>query len=97
MLSGKELPERHYHASDHSLRSRLDEIATFEAVTNPIVADNWLKLWAEWQFAEPLAMWHVPLYTTSQKEGSAIERLYQQSAFVFHRHTRPTALNLLRC
>ena len=92
-LSGTELPERHYHAVDHSLRSRLDKVATFETVTNPIVADNWLKLWAEWQFEEPLAMWYVPLYTTSQKEGGEIERIHQQSAFVFHRrlHLAPHA------
>jgi hypothetical protein len=90
-VSGTELPERHYHADDHKTRHRLDETAQFDAVMNPIIADRWLQLWAEWHFPEPLAMWHVPINTLSQKEGGEVERTHQSSAFVFHRrlHLEP--------
>jgi hypothetical protein len=54
-------------------------------VTNPIVADNWLGLWLEWEFPESVAMWHTPIETVSQTEGGAVEQNYQQSALVFHR------------
>ena len=40
-------------------------------VTNPIVADRWLQLWFEWEFETPFALWHVPLFTTSRKEGGS--------------------------
>jgi len=88
VLSGSQLPERHYHAQDHGDKLDLREPAQFEAVTNPIVADRWLGLWVEWKFPDPVALWHVPLFTVSQKEGGEIERTYQQSAFVFHRKLR---------
>ncbi|HEX8236044.1 MAG TPA: alpha-amylase/4-alpha-glucanotransferase domain-containing protein [Abditibacteriaceae bacterium] len=84
-MTGVDLPDRHYHGDDHQKRHRFDEIAQFEAVTNPIAADRWLQLWVEWQFPQPLAMWHVPINTVSQKEGGDIETTPQSSAFVFHR------------
>lgn len=84
-LSGADLPERHYHADDHKARLDLNRVASFESVANPIVADTWLGLWVEWHFDQPTAMWHVPIETVSQKEGGAIERTHQSSAFVFHR------------
>ncbi|HVF11222.1 MAG TPA: alpha-amylase/4-alpha-glucanotransferase domain-containing protein [Abditibacteriaceae bacterium] len=98
-LSGCDLPDRHYHADDHKLKLRLDAPAQFEAVTNPIVADRWLQLWVEWEFAQPWGMWHVPLRTVSQKEGGAIEEMYQQSALVFHRrlHLEPESEYCLAC
>jgi 4-alpha-glucanotransferase len=84
-LSGAELPERHFHGDDHKAQQDLNAIATFAAVLNPIVADRWLELWIEWKFNEPLAMWHVPIHTVSQKEGGATEKTHQSSAFVFHK------------
>jgi alpha-amylase len=84
-LSGVDLPDRHYHGDDHQKRHRFDETAQFDAVTNPIAADRWLQLWVEWHFPQPLAMWHVPINTVSQKEGGDIETTPQSSAFVFHR------------
>jgi alpha-amylase len=83
-LSGHELPERHYHEAEGGARRSLEEIARFENVTHPIVGDRWKKLWIEWEWSEPVGLWHVPLYTFSQKEGGATETTYQQSAFVFH-------------
>jgi len=83
-VTGVALPDRHYHADDHAAKLRLDETAVFESVTNPIVADRWLELWLEWHFQNPVSMWHVPIWTLSQKEGGEIERTHQSSAFVFH-------------
>ncbi len=85
VLSGSQLPERHYHAVNQKTKLSLEEAAQFAPLTNPIVADNWLGLWLEWEFPEPVAMWHAPIETVSQKEGGHIERIYQQSAFLFHR------------
>ena len=85
VLSGVDWPERHYHAEDHTQKLSLETAASFDAVTNPIIADTWRKIRLEWNFDSPIAMWHVPLFSVSQKEGGAIERIYQQSAFVFHR------------
>ena len=87
-LSGNDLPDRHYHARDHAERLSLREPASHPAVANPIAADRWLGLWVEWNFPIPVAMWHVPLFTVSQKEGGEIEKTYQQSAFVFHQRLR---------
>ncbi|MDF2441592.1 MAG: 4-alpha-glucanotransferase, partial [Abditibacteriota bacterium] len=84
-LSAWSLPERHYHADDHKTKMALDEAAQFAAVQNPIVADRWLKCWVEWQWPQPMKMWHVPLWTHSQKEGGDIEKSYQQSSFVWSR------------
>ena len=84
-MSGHELPERHYHAAAHDERLSLEKIAEFESVTNPIVGDRWLRVWAEWFFDSPIRMWHIPIRTVSQKEGGAIEATHQSSAFVFHR------------
>lgn len=88
VLSGSQMPERHYHANDHKEKLSLEEPATFEAVSNPIMADTWRGVWLEWEFSDPIAMWHVPLFSISQKEGGAIERIYQQSAFLFHRRLK---------
>jgi alpha-amylase len=90
-LSGVDLPERHYHADNHKQQLALDEFASFENVQNTIAADRWLQLWIEWQFPEPVSMWHVPISTISQKEGGAIEETPQSSAFVFHKrlHLEP--------
>lgn len=87
-LSAWNLPERHYHADDHQAKLALDQAAQFPAVQNPIVADRWLKCWVEWQWPQPMAMWHVPLWTHSQKEGGDIEKSYQQSSFVWHRQLK---------
>jgi alpha-amylase len=84
-LTGAQLPERHYHADDHAEKLSLEKIARFDAVRNPIAADTWRKLWFEWQFNEDVEMWHVPIETTSQKEGGHIELTHQSSAFVFLR------------
>jgi hypothetical protein len=88
-LTAWSLPERHYHADDHHEQLSLETAAQFETVTHPIVADRWLQLWAEWQWpqsaAELPAMWHLPIYTYSEKEGGEMETSYQQSAFVFSR------------
>jgi alpha-amylase len=84
-LTSVDLPDRHYHGDDHKERHRFDEFAAFDAVTNPIAADRWLQLWVEWRFPQPLAMWHVPISTQSQREGGDIEKTHQSSAFVFHR------------
>ena len=88
VLSGVDWPERHYHAQDHAQKLSLENAASFDAVTNPIIADTWRKIRLEWEFSEPIAMWHAPLFSVSQKEGGAIERIYQQSAFVFHRRLK---------
>jgi len=88
VLSGVDLPERHYHASDHAQKLSLEIASGFEAVSNPVIADTWRKIWLEWKFDSPIAMWHAPLFSVSQKEGGAIERIYQQSAFVFHRRLK---------
>src|SRR5690606_34269359 len=64
-LSGVDLPERHYHADNDREKLSLQQPASFEAVTNPIVTDNWLGLWLEWNFPQPVAMWHAPLETVS--------------------------------
>lgn len=88
VLSGSQLPERHYHADDHQHKLDLNQAAQFAEVQNPIVADRWPQLWVEWEFDEPVDLWHVPLQTVSQKEGGEIEETYQQSAFVFHRRLR---------
>ncbi|HEX8834060.1 MAG TPA: alpha-amylase/4-alpha-glucanotransferase domain-containing protein [Abditibacteriaceae bacterium] len=85
-VSGSNLPDRHYHADNHKQRLSLEETAVFESVQNPIIGDRWLEFWFEWKFPTPLEMWHVPIYTVSQKEGGDIERTHQSSAFVFHRH-----------
>lgn len=85
VMSGVDLPERHYHARDHAQKLSLQEAASFESVSNPIIADTWRGLWLEWEFPDPVPMWHAPLWSVSQKEGGHIERIYQQSAFVFHR------------
>jgi hypothetical protein len=92
-LTAWSLPERHYHADDHQAQLSLETVAQFASVQNPIVADRWLQLWAEWQWPETNpnlsqnnalpAMWHIPLYTYSEKEGGELEKAYQQSAFVF--------------
>jgi alpha-amylase len=85
-LSAWSLPERHYHADDHTNQLSLEETAQFDIVTNPIVADRWLQLWAEWEFgAGSPTMWHLPLYTYSEKEGGDVEKSYQQSCFLFGR------------
>lgn len=84
-LSGAVLPERHYHADDHTAKQSLEELAQFDSVTNPIAADTWRRLWFEWRFPEPVEMWHVPIETISQKEGGHIETTHQSSAFVFIR------------
>jgi hypothetical protein len=63
-------------------------MATFKSVTNPIVADNWLRLHVEWEFPEAVSMWHLPVHTLSQREDGSLERSYQQSAFLFHRILR---------
>lgn len=85
-MSGTDLPTRHYHASDYTAQLPFDEIAKFENVSNPIAADGWLQLQAEWQFPQNLEMWHIPIWSASQKEGGEIERTHQSSAFVFHQH-----------
>lgn len=98
-LSGAEFPHRHYHAADHQHRLSLNEPARFDAVANPIVADRWMQLWVEWLFDEPFGMWHVPIFTQSQKEGGHIEQTHQSSAFVFHRrlHLAPRSEHALSC
>ena len=53
-----------------------------------MIADTWRGLWLEWEFSEPIALWHVPLFSVSQKEGGEIERIYQQSSFLFHRRLK---------
>jgi alpha-amylase len=85
-LSGTDLPTRHYHAANHKKQLSFDEIAEFQSVSNPIAADSWLQLQAEWQFPQDLEMWHIPIWSMSQKEGGEIERTHQSSAFVFHQH-----------
>ena len=96
-LTAWSLPERHYHADDHQTQLALDQPAQFSNVQNPIVTDRWLKLWVEWQWPQPVAMWHIPLWTHSQKEGGDIEESYQQSAFVFHRHLEIAPRARLQC
>lgn len=85
VLSGTELPERHYHADNHQQKCALTENASFEKVTNPIIADNWLGLWLEWEFPASVGLWHTPIQTVSQTENGTVEHNYQQSALVFHR------------
>ncbi|HEX8551000.1 MAG TPA: alpha-amylase/4-alpha-glucanotransferase domain-containing protein [Abditibacteriaceae bacterium] len=84
-MTGAQLPERHYHADDHKTKLSLEKPAQFAAVSNPIAADTWRKMWFEWNFPDSPAMWHVPIETVSQKEGGDIERTHQSSAFVFIR------------
>jgi alpha-amylase len=86
VLSGVDLPERHYHADNHREKCALTKNASFDKVVNPIIADNWLGLWLEWEFPENVAMWHAPIDTVSVRENGALENIHQQSAFVFHRH-----------
>ena len=83
-VSGIDVPTRHYHANDHTQQWSLGEEREFRGVTNPIVGDSWLQLQAAWQFAQLVDMWHAPIWSISQKEGGAIERSHQSSAFVFH-------------
>lgn len=87
-VTGVALPDRHYHAIDFQKKLPLDEIAQFDTVKKPILADRYLQLWLEWQFEAPIGMWHTPIFTVSQKEGGEIERTHQSSAFVFHRTIR---------
>ena len=82
-MSGTDLPTRHYHAENHKKQLSLSKTAAFRNVSNPIVADSWLQLQAEWSFSQPLGMWHIPIWSVSQKEGGEIERTHQSSAFVF--------------
>jgi len=91
VLSGSEFPERHYHLDNHPQKYSIETPAIFEAVSNPIIADNWLGLWLEWEFPFPVGMWHAPIFTTSQKEGGEIELNYQQSALVFHHKIKVAA------
>ena len=92
-MSGTDLPTRHYHAKDYTVQLPFDQIAEFENVSNPIAADSWLQLQAEWQFPQNLKMWHIPIWSASQKEGGEIERTHQSSAFVFHQHLRLKSAN----
>ena len=85
-VSGIDAPTRHYHAAKNGEQMRLDVEREFDAVTNVTVGDSWLRLVAEWQFAQPLPMWHVPIWSVSQKEDGAIERAHQSSALVWHQH-----------
>ncbi len=84
-MSGTDLPTRHYHAEDHKKQLPFDQVAVFHNVTNPIAADGWLQLQAEWQFSQALEMWHIPICSVSQKEGGTIEQMHQSSAFLFHK------------
>lgn len=83
-LSGVDVPTRHYHAVDRKVQSPLDEEREWHGVTNPIAGDSWLRLLVEWQFPQEVEMWHAPIWSISQKEGGAIEKSHQSSAFVFH-------------
>lgn len=82
-MSGTDAPTRHYHGNNHKTKLRLDETANFWEVTNPIVADSWLHLQVEWSFAHAMTMWHIPIWSISQKEGGDTEKTHQSSAFVF--------------
>ena len=84
-VSGVDAPTRGYHALDRHQQWPLDEEREFHGVKNPLVSDSWLQLGVEWQWAEETEMWHAPIWSVSQKEGGAIERSHQSSAFVFHR------------
>jgi alpha-amylase len=94
-LTAWSLPERHYHADDHKLQLSLEDTAQFDAVSNPIVADRWLELWAEWEWPQPPSLWHLPIYTHSEKEGGELEKSYQQSAFLFHQRLTIPAHDVL--
>ena len=84
-MSGIDAPTRHYHGDDHKSKLRLDKSADFRSVKNPIVADGWLLLQAEWKFSSELGLWHIPIWSVSQKEGGETKRSHQSSAFVFHK------------
>ncbi len=90
-LSGTDAPTRHFHGDDHRTQNRLDEISQFNNVKNPIAADGWLQLQVEWEFEKSVDLWHVPIWSLSQKEGGETERSHQSSAFVFGRrlHLKP--------
>ena len=95
-LSGTDAPTRHFHGDDHKKQHRLDENAQFQEVSSPVAADDWLRLRVQWNFKPNPALWHVPIWSVSQREDGETERSHQSSAFVFHRrlHLMPKTEHL---
>jgi hypothetical protein len=91
-LSGTDTPVRHYHCDyyhqGHKEQLGLDEIREFAAVSNLVAGDSWLRLQVQWELPQRVQLWHVPIWSISQKEGGFIERTHQSSAFVFQQHLK---------